>query len=180
MASYPSVADRYYQRYTWNTEKKFSGHSGPARVLRHSNRILVSCLHPEHPVRNQTIKKVTFQISEKCDRGSNKVSGKRKKGGQWLNETAPILRIETEESEEPILIQSGCRGTLVEVNNQIIENPQLLLEQSEGRGYIAVVLPRGEELGAEFGDDYTLDKDRVEAEKLSDENARACSIPSAC
>jgi len=78
------------------------------------------------------------------------------------------------------LIQSGCRGTLVEVNNQIIENPQLLLEQSEGRGYIAVVLPRGEELGAEFGDDYKLDKDRVEAEKLSDENARACSIPSAC
>jgi hypothetical protein len=100
------------------------------------------------------------------------------------------------------LIQSGCRGTLVEVNNQIIgivetfrrnlkkkylenfnlnkENPQLLLEQSEGRGYIAVVLPRGEELGADFGDDYTLDKDRVEAEKLSDENARACSIPSAC
>jgi len=39
---------------------------------------------------------------------------------KWLNETAPILRIETEESEEPILIQSGCRGTLVEVNNQII------------------------------------------------------------
>jgi len=78
------------------------------------------------------------------------------------------------------LIQSGCRGTLVEVNNQIIENPQLLLEQSEGRGYIAVVLPRGEELGAEFGNDYTLVKDRVEAEKLSDENARACSIPSAC
>lgn len=60
------------------------------------------------------------------------------------------------------------------------DNPKLLLDESEGKGYIAVVLPRGEELGAEFGEEYTLDKDRVEAEKLSDEDAGACPITSAC
>lgn len=171
MSNYPSVVDRYYQRYTWNTTKTFKGYSGPARVLKHSNRIVISCLHPDHPVRSQTIKSISFKVSEKCDRAANKVSGKRKKGGQWLNETGPILSITTEESEEPILIQSGVRGRLIEVNLRLVDNPELLLTQSESAGYIAIFLPKGDEISKELSAEHTLDKDRVEADLLSDADA---------
>lgn len=174
MSTYPSVVDRYYQRYTWNTEKQFKGYSGPTRILKHSNRILISCLHPDHPVRKQTIKSVTYQISEKCNRAANKVSGKRKKGGQWLNETAPILSVTTEESPEPILIQAGVRGHLIETNKKIVENPDLLFSASEGAGYLAIILPKGSELENPLTDEHVLDKDRVEADLLSDADAGSC------
>ena len=90
---------------------------------------------------------------------------------QWLNETGPILSITTEESEEPILIQSGVRGRLIEVNLRLVDNPELLLTQSEGAGYIAIFLPKGDEISKELSAEHTLDKDRVEADLLSDADA---------
>ena len=44
--------------------------------------------------------------------------------------------------EEPILIQTGVKGKLIEVNPAIISNPKLLIEESEGRGFIAILLPK--------------------------------------
>ena len=168
--------------------------------MKHSNRILVSCLHPDHPVRKQTILKVSYKVSDKCDRGANKVSGKRKKGGQvifindlqliehfqffftceivkmisiykWLNETAPILAITTKESEDPVLIQVGIRGHLIEVNKRLVDNPKLLLENSEGAGYLAIVLPKANELENPLTSEHKLDQDRIEADLLTDEDA---------
>ena len=44
--------------------------------------------------------------------------------------------------EEPILIQTGVKGKLIEVNPAIVANPKLLIEESEGRGFIAILLPK--------------------------------------
>ena len=172
---YPSVVDRYYQRYTWTSRLKFKRLSGPVRILRHSNRILVTCLHPEHPIRQQEIESVSYKISEKVDHSNNKVSGKRKKGGQFLQETSPILSIKVKGQEEPILLQTGIKGKLIEINKSIVENPSLLLEESEGRGYIALLLPKFDQNGERdpFTDEHKLETERVEAELLADSDAGA-------
>ena len=44
--------------------------------------------------------------------------------------------------EDPILIQTGVKGKLIEVNPAIVSNPKLLLDESEGRGFIAILLPK--------------------------------------
>lgn len=173
MGDYPSVVERYYQRYTWTSKNKFKRLSGPARILKHSNKILVSCLHPDHPIRKEEILKVSYQVSEKLDLSKNKVSGKRKKGGQFLQETSPILAITVKGQEEPILIQTGVRGKLIEVNLKIIENPKLLLEESEGRGFIGILLPKFESESI-TEKEHTLDFDRTEANLLSDQDAATC------
>ena len=93
---------------------------------------------------------------------------------QWLNETAPILAITTKESEEPVLIQVGVRGHLIEVNKRLVDNPQLLLESSEGAGYLAIVLPKANELENPLTSEHRLDQDRIEADLLTDEDAGSC------
>ena len=172
-AVYPSVVDRYYQRYTWNSRLKFKRLSGPVRILRHSNRILVTCLHPEHPIRAEVIESVSFKISDKVNHANNKVSGKRKKGGQHLQETAPILSVKVKGQEDPILLQTGIKGKLIEINPAIVDNPQLLLDESEGRGYIALILPKFDQTGDKdpFTDEHTLDTERREAALLGDDDA---------
>ena len=44
--------------------------------------------------------------------------------------------------EDPILIQTGVKGKLIEVNPAIVSNPKLLIDESEGRGFIAILLPK--------------------------------------
>ena len=90
---------------------------------------------------------------------------------QWLNETAPILAITTKESEDPVLIQVGIRGHLIEVNKRLVDNPKLLLENSEGAGYLAIVLPKANELENPLTSEHKLDQDRIEADLLTDEDA---------
>ena len=117
-------------------------------------------MHPDHPIRDQEIESVSYKVSEKVDHSKNKVSGKRKRGGQvksdaskkdkdlsnrifqFLQETSPILAVKVKGQEDPILIQTGVKGKLIEVNPAIVSNPKLLLDESEGRGFIAILLPK--------------------------------------
>ena len=178
---YPSVVSRYYDSYTWKSKLDFKRLSGPARILKHSNKILISCLHPDHPIRSRVneVEYLTFKVSEKVDHSKNKVTGKRKKGGQvsfkakayklvtasiklscqFLQETTPILGIKLKGEEDLVLIQVGIRGRLIEINQSIIENPKLLFENSEGRGYIAILLPK---LENPFTEEHTIDSAREE------------------
>ena len=61
---------------------------------------------------------------------------------QFLQETSPILAVKVKGQEDPILIQTGVKGKLIEVNPAIVSNPKLLLDESEGRGFIAILLPK--------------------------------------
>ena len=67
--------------------------SGPVRILKHSNKILISCLHPDHPIRDQEIESVSYKVSEKVDHSKNKVSGKRKRGGQVKLDASKKIKI---------------------------------------------------------------------------------------
>ncbi|XP_061752977.1 protein Abitram isoform X2 [Nerophis ophidion] len=115
-------------------------------ILQHSNRICVLTLAETHPLlqKGRTIKKIDYQISNGCSRLNNKVSGKSKRGGQFLTEFAPLCRI-TCTDETQFTIYSCIRGRLLEVNENILERPALLQEKPSTEGYIAVILPKFEE-----------------------------------
>ncbi|KAM4630881.1 protein Abitram [Polymixia lowei] len=140
----PSVIDRYYTRW-YRADIKGKSCEDHC-ILQHSNRICVITLAETHPIlqNGRTIKTINYQISNGCSRLNNKVSGKSKRGGQFLTDFAPLCRITcTDETE--YTIYSCIRGRLLEVNEAILERPTLLLEKPSTEGYIAVILPKFEE-----------------------------------
>ncbi|XP_050794228.1 protein Abitram isoform X3 [Gopherus flavomarginatus] len=101
-------------------------------ILQHSNRICVITLAEAHPLlqNGKTIKSINYQISANCSRLQNKVSGKSKRGAQFLTELAPLCRISCSDGEE-YTIYSCIRGRLMEVNENILDNPTILQEKVE-------------------------------------------------
>lgn len=140
----PSVIDRYYTRW-YRTDMKGKVCEDFC-ILQHSNRICVITLAETHPVlqKGRSIKSITYQISAGCSRLNNRVSGKSKRGGQFLTEYAPLCRITCTDGVE-YTVFSCIRGRLVEVNEDILSKPDLLLEKPSTEGYIAVILPKFEE-----------------------------------
>ncbi|XP_068558613.1 protein Abitram [Cebidichthys violaceus] len=143
-ATAPSVIDRYYTR--WFRADMKGKPCEDHCILQHSNRLCVVTLAETHPIlqNGRAIKSINYQISDCCSRLNNKVSGKSKRGGQFLTDFAPLCRITcTDETE--YTIYSCIRGRLLEVNESILETPTLLLEKPSTEGYIAVILPKFEE-----------------------------------
>ncbi|TKS88489.1 Protein Simiate [Collichthys lucidus] len=143
-ATAPSVVDRYYTR--WYRADIKGKPCEDHCILQHSNRLCVITLADTHPIlqNGRTIKSINYQISNGCSRLNNKVSGKSKRGGQFLTDFAPLCRVTcTDETE--YTVYSCIRGRLLEVNESILENPALLLEKPSTEGYIAVILPKFEE-----------------------------------
>ncbi|XP_061616105.1 protein Abitram isoform X2 [Phyllopteryx taeniolatus] len=140
----PSVIDRYYTRW-YRADMKGNPYEDHC-ILQHSNRICVITLAETHPLleKGRTIAKIDYQISNGCSRLNNKVSGKSKRGGQFLTEFAPLCRI-TCTDEREFTVYSCIRGRLLEVNENILETPALLQEKPSTDGYIAVILPKFEE-----------------------------------
>ncbi|XP_077978688.1 protein Abitram-like [Glandiceps talaboti] len=138
---YPSVVDRYFRKaYKIDVNGRESEN---LCILQHSNKIIIVTLAGSHPIiRNQkTIKNVNYQVTKNLNRLDNKVSGKGKKGGQWVNETAPLCVITCNDNTQ-YTIYSSVNGKLVEVNENLISRPQLLIEKPETDGFIAIVLPK--------------------------------------
>ncbi|KAM9308267.1 protein Abitram [Gastrophryne carolinensis] len=142
--NFPSVVDRYFTR--WYKADVKGKPCEDFCILQHSNRICVVTLAECHPVLQcgKTISSISYQISANCSRLQNKVSGKSKRGAQFLTELAPLCRITCTDGEE-FTIYSCIRGRLLEVNEIILHNPNLLKEKPTSEGYIAVVLPKFEE-----------------------------------
>ncbi|GIY64673.1 protein Abitram [Caerostris darwini] len=111
-------------------------------VLTHSNRLCLITLGPEHPILKENIDVVSVKfISDRnVDRLSNKVSGKFKKGGQRLSEKSVLCTVKCS-NECEYKIYSCVSGTLVEVNENLINNPNLLKEKPWAEGYIGIILP---------------------------------------
>ncbi|KAJ6661412.1 hypothetical protein lerEdw1_015041 [Lerista edwardsae] len=142
MATVPGVTERYFTRW-YKPDVKGKPHEDHC-ILQHSNRICVVTVADAHPLLKKPIKSISYQISANCSRLQNKVSGKSKRGAQFLTELAPLCRISCSDGEE-FTIYSCIRGRLIEVNENILDNPSLLQEKPSTEGYIAVVLPKFEE-----------------------------------
>ncbi|XP_062986278.1 protein Abitram [Elgaria multicarinata webbii] len=144
MTTVPGVTERYFTRW-YKPDVKGNQYEDHC-ILQHSNRICVITIADAHPLlqKKKTIQSISYQISANCSRLQNKVSGKSKRGAQFLTELAPLCRILCSDGEE-YTIYSCIRGRLIEVNEKILDNPSLLQEKPSTEGYIAVVLPKFEE-----------------------------------
>lgn len=136
---YPSFTERYFEaKYVVDINANSEDHC----VLVHSNRICVVTLAPSHPViaSKKTISTINFQIGDKTNRLNNTVQGKRKHGAQGLVPKAILCEIECEDGTK-YSVQSCVHGKLIEINENLVKNPQLLVEKPKSDGYIAIILP---------------------------------------
>ncbi|EZA59082.1 hypothetical protein DMN91_008041 [Ooceraea biroi] len=136
---FPTVTDRYFVPY-YKMNVQLPGDDICIRV--HSNRICMLSLAPSHVILqgDKEIKKVDFKVSDKIDRSLNKVSGKGKHGAQPLQTNSNICTISCFDGQTYV-IKCCMIGKLVEVNEMLLEKPQLLREPPHRGGYLAIILP---------------------------------------
>lgn len=134
-----TMSERYYTpRYRVDYEQKGNDFC----VLFHSNRICVLTLALTHSIliEKKQIEKIDYQVSPKVDRLNNTMSGKGKRGAQILTPTSVIFYVNCTDGSK-FSIYSCVPGKLIEVNEQLINNPNLMVEKPLDQGYLAIVLP---------------------------------------
>ncbi|CCI41217.1 unnamed protein product [Albugo candida] len=132
-----TMVERYYtQLFALNV---MGNESHDISIQMHSNRLCMTTLAPSHPVFQETILSVDF--GEKLK--ENKVNGKKKKGGLFLIPTTILCRIRCH-SGRVYEIPSCIRGALLEINERLVDQPELLKHPAEG--YLVVVQPKVAEI----------------------------------
>eukprot|EP00871_Galdieria_phlegrea_P004231 jgi/Galph1/4809/GphlegSOOS_G3497.1 len=108
-------------------------------IAKHSNHVFVVFLSSKHALFQQ---QQTVVGVEPVKWGSQqKVRGKWKKGGRSVQPRTAICRLATQSGKEYV-VPAGVYGTLVEVNQRLIKEPNILLDKPTTEGYIAIILPR--------------------------------------
>lgn len=143
LGNYKPYVERFFTlRYCIDVNEKFNDHC----VLIHSNKICVISLAPSHPLicSDIRIEKVDFQVSKNTNRMNNKVSGKRKRNAQNLNQTSPLCRVECADNKI-YTIYSIVPGKLLEMNEALENEPGKIRECCptfpHKQCYVGVVLP---------------------------------------
>ncbi|XP_045504005.1 protein Abitram [Colias croceus] len=135
--NHKSFTDRYFaKRFIVN----FNGiKNNDIMLMFHSNRIALLCLAPSHFFFKSNKKyKLNFSVGN-VDRLSNSVKGKSKKGGQMLTPKSIICKIEYEDGSG-IDVPCCMKSTLIEVNEELVVNPELLKKKPDADGFIAIML----------------------------------------
>ncbi|KAB0802890.1 hypothetical protein PPYR_05076 [Photinus pyralis] len=135
------VSDRYY-KHKYCIKFSTKEQNLDQRVSFHTNRICMISLAENHPVmkNNKKVAKINCTIDEKINRLLNSTSGKGKRGAQKLMENSILCYIECEDGDV-YPVYSCVQGKLLEINENLISNPNLLVTNPVDKGYIALVLP---------------------------------------
>lgn len=132
---YPSVIERYYTKYYRRNVHNESNND--TLVLVHSNRVCVLMLSERHPIVEKSLE---IQSIESLASVNQSMSGKSKRGADYVQPNKLLYRIRCVDQQN-FTICASIKGRLVELNDQIIQNPQLLREKPQGEGYLAVFIP---------------------------------------
>lgn len=140
-APYLSVSDRYYE-HKYCTMFSTAEKNLDQRVSFHTNRVCMISLAENHPVMKE--KKVISKINcvvNKIDRLANVASGKGKRGAQKLSQNSILCYIECDDGTS-YPVYSCIKGKLLEVNENLLTKPHLIIDKPTSDGYIALILPR--------------------------------------
>ncbi|KAF4356932.1 uncharacterized protein LOC115709696 [Cannabis sativa] len=115
-------------------------------VYRHANGLCVIGLASTHlAFKDQEggggggITAVDFNVG-KSNRSEMKVTGKRKRNAQILEPNSALCKVCTNEGS--YIVRCCVKGSLLEVNDRLIKQPQLLNSSAEREGYIAIMMPK--------------------------------------
>ncbi|XP_059460411.1 uncharacterized protein LOC132189667 [Corylus avellana] len=110
-------------------------------VYRHANGLCVIGLAPAHVAFKDQggITAVDFNVG-KSDRSVIKVTGKRKKNAQHFEPNTALCKVCTNDAS--YIVRCCVKGSLLEVNDRLIEQPGLLNSLADREGYIAIIMPK--------------------------------------
>ncbi|XVE56199.1 hypothetical protein DITRI_Ditri03aG0218600 [Diplodiscus trichospermus] len=110
-------------------------------VYRHANGLCVVGLAPTHVAFKDkgVITAVDFKVG-KSDRSGMKVTGKRKKNAQHFESNTALCKVCT--SDDQYIVRCCVKGSLLEVNDRLIKQPELLKSSADREGYIAIIMPK--------------------------------------
>lgn len=138
-------------------------------VHNHSNGVVVVGVAPTHPMfaESRSVISVSFEAGKR-DLTKNEVVGKRKRGGQFMQEDDKLCVITCSDGSTHMM-RACIRGILIEVNEALVEQPELLNKLPTDEVYLAVIFPKESERLT--GDRGTL-KERLEQKLESIERER--------
>ncbi|XP_060523700.1 protein Abitram [Cylas formicarius] len=154
--------ERYYEdKYCVEYNDAVSNRDVLIRL--HTNKLVLICLARGHDIirHNKVIEKINFNIE-----GSNlldiNLSGRKKAGARKLkkNHCVCYIKCKGEDTEYPVY--TCVQGSLIEVNKNVIKNPQLLVTDSKGLGYIGVLSLKSYSKGLLPDLNYLLSEDEYE------------------
>ncbi|TYK31468.1 protein Simiate [Cucumis melo var. makuwa] len=110
-------------------------------VYRHANGLCVIGLAATHIAFKDGggVTAVDFNVG-KSDRSSFKVTGKRKKNAQFFEPNSALCKVYTKDAS--YIVRCSVKGSLLEVNDRLIKQPELLNTVPHREGYIAIVMPK--------------------------------------
>jgi glycine cleavage system H lipoate-binding protein len=88
---------------------------------------------------NRKVVKIDFNVA-KQDRSKSVVKGKRKKGGIILKPEANLAQVTCDDGTE-YMLKACVPGTLLEVNERLIQQPDLLMTKSASEAFVAIIMP---------------------------------------
>jgi len=152
-ANYLSYTERYFKRYyRLNVKVKQNDHL----VLLHSNKVAVCSLAPTHPLLDK--EKYKVEKIEFIQYVNDEMRGKHKHFANNLNYDQPLCKIiaknlkpsENETDTISFMIYSCLNAKLVEINEKLFEQPELIQEKPNNEGYLAILLPKLDNLNTQL------------------------------
>lgn len=133
----PAIESNYVQYFVIDFLKP--GHD--QYIYRHANGLCVIGLASTHVALGDKpqIKAVDFNVG-KSSRSDMKVSGKRKKNAHFLEANSALCKVVSNDTF--YIVRCCVKGSLLEVNERLIKEPELLNTSGSSEGYIAIMMPR--------------------------------------
>ncbi|KAK9063936.1 hypothetical protein SSX86_017808 [Deinandra increscens subsp. villosa] len=110
-------------------------------IYRHANGLCVIGLAAGHVAFKDegAITAVDFNVG-KSNRSEIKVTGKRKRNAQHFESNTALCKVCTNNAS--YIVRCCIKGSLLEVNERLLKQPELLNSAADREGYIAIIMPK--------------------------------------